>query len=207
MPNVSAIDRLSTNRIVLERLGDGDPRLPADTIDERLLRRVLPARAALPPLAGGLPGKRTGSAGINFAILAPESGAMIGFTQLLEFNRSDLRAALGPCWASVQGLDSAIVSHTAFLLLQLGFETLGCRRLDLGADARDRAAPKMLRRLGFTCEGVLRSFESGPDGKARDIAVWSVILPERRRVKIELQAALANEDWPWKDRLPAILPP
>jgi RimJ/RimL family protein N-acetyltransferase len=211
MHTISAIDRLSTNRIVLEPLRDGDQQLPFSAVDERSLRRVLPARGALPALANGHLSagiEQTGEAArIDFAVIALETGAVIGLAQLLDINPGQRRVTLGPCWTSAQGRDSAIVRHATYLLLQLGFETLGCLRLDVRADARDRAARKTLQWLGFSCEGVLRSFEARPDGKAADIAVWSVILPEWQRVKARLQAALANEDWPWKDRLPSILPP
>jgi RimJ/RimL family protein N-acetyltransferase len=202
MDNLSAVNQLSTNRIVLKRLEERNPQLPPDAASEAFSPRLSRLGRSLTEAMK----QSVSDHLITFAIVIRDTGAEVGLAHLFHSDRDARRATLGAAWTSASA-GRTIAAHVACLMLRFGFEGLGCYRLDLRSDAGDKAAGRTFQRLGFRREGVLRFFEDGPDGEPADIAMWSVIFPEWPKVKLRLQAVMAEEDWPWKDRLPAILPP
>lgn len=81
---------------------------------------------------------------------------LIGTCTLYEINREHRRASIGyalvrDAWG--QGFAREAVS----LALEFAFEQLGLRRVEADVDPRNTASIKLLLRLGFKQEGVLRA--------------------------------------------------
>ncbi|TDD64425.1 GNAT family N-acetyltransferase [Actinomadura rubrisoli] len=90
-------------------------------------------------------------------------------------------AAQGVCEAGVwlasdargRGLVTAAVRH----MIDWAFGTRGMARVEWLCDPRNTASAAVARRLGMTCEGVLRKAFL-MDGERRDVQVWAVLAEE-----------------------------
>lgn len=192
MDTLAPPDDLQTPLISLRPLGGADEAALRALEHGGRLRRVSPADAPRP--AGA------------FAFAVAARDGVVGVAGFAELDRAQGRAMLAATWAVSAWDDALLDRHATFLLLRLGFEMLGCRRVGLHADAGDARGRRLLQHAGFRREGILRCYALGADdGTSRDIAVWSVIRAEWPQVKRTLEAAIAG--WPGLDRLPSVMPP
>lgn len=88
--------------------------------------------------------------------------------------RAELNYALAP---SVWGRGFA--AEAVGELLRYAFDTLGLRRIEADADPRNDASVRLLRRLGFVREGLLRERWLLPDGPS-DGVVFGLLRREWR---------------------------
>jgi RimJ/RimL family protein N-acetyltransferase len=58
-------------------------------------------------------------------------------------------------------------------LTNLGFETLGAKRVEIRCDVKNARSCRVAERCGFELEGVLRCDVRGTDGSLRDMRVYS----------------------------------
>ena len=96
----------------------------------------------------------TGSAR-EFVIVAKQTGNILGRCGLFEFEEVDAHAGLGyilgrPHWR--QGY----MREALTALIDCAFHEMSLRRLEARVEAHNTASTGLLRRLGFTKEGVLR---------------------------------------------------
>jgi N-acetyltransferase len=77
------------------------------------------------------------------------------------------------------------------LLMEHGFERLGCNRIELKTDSRNAVSRAAIARLGAIEEGILRHHIICDDGYLRDTVYFSVLANEWPVVKTGLQARLA----------------
>ncbi len=148
---------------------------------------------------------RSGSDGTAaFVVEDISSDERLGLAGLRNIDRRQRRAELGPIWAVIACDDH--LCHVVHLLLRFGFDMLDLSRLEVRSDG-DRETRRSLDRLGFRLEGTLRAYRIDTHGAPRDIAVWSIIQTEWHNVERLQQAVIGLQDWPWKDRLPSIMPP
>ncbi|WP_454050478.1 GNAT family N-acetyltransferase [Cellulomonas sp. Marseille-Q8402] len=78
------------------------------------------------------------------------------------------------------------------LMLTHAFDTWGCARVALRADARNTRSVGAITRLGAVPEGVLRGHRRAPDGSLGDTAYFSVVAEEWPAVRDGLRARLGG---------------
>ncbi|MGN6169493.1 MAG: GNAT family N-acetyltransferase [Solirubrobacteraceae bacterium] len=127
---------------------------------------------------------------VPFAILATESGKVVGSTRFLEIRLEHLRAEIGWTWLAKSVWGTGINVETKLLLLTQAFEVAGCRRVEFKTDARNERSRGALEALGARFEGVLRKHMIVQHGAERDSAYYSVIDDEWPALKASLQRRL-----------------
>ncbi|MGA8938218.1 MAG: GNAT family protein [Acidobacteriaceae bacterium] len=148
-------------------------------------RKVDSAEGLRDYLAASLKEWRAGTA-LPFVVRSVESGRLVGMTRLKNMVRENRRATVGS-WYCRAAWGTGANTEAKLLLLQHGFEVLGCVRVEFHTDrlnARSRAA---LKKLGAVEEGILRADVLKPDGRRRDTVMYSVIDTEWPKVKRRLQ--------------------
>ncbi len=83
--------------------------------------------------------------------------------------------------------------ESKFLLLEHAFSVLGAVRVQFKADARNERSIRALEKLGATREGVLRKYQTRPDGFVRDSVVFSILDSEWEEVKAKLEERLMKQ--------------
>jgi RimJ/RimL family protein N-acetyltransferase len=92
---------------------------------------------------------------LEFVITARETGSVIGRCGLFDFEEVDAHAALGYVLGRAHWRRGYMREALA-VLIHSAFSEMGLRRLEARVEAQNTASATLLRRLGFTKEGVLR---------------------------------------------------
>lgn len=142
-------------------------------------------------LTDSLAAAREGSA-VPFAIVAMDSGRVLGSTRFMELRFEHLRAEIGWTWVTRSAWSTGVNVETKLLLLEHAFERVGLRRVEFKTDARNERSRGALLAMGATFEGVLRKHMVVRDGGERDSAYYSVIDDEWPGVKRHLAERLAT---------------
>lgn len=100
----------------------------------------------------------------------------LGVTSLFELSRRDRRAVTGT-WLGRSHWGTGANAETKALLFHLSFRVLGLERLTAYADTGHARSQGALEKLGFTREGVLRSWHRHPDG-FHDLVVYGLLASE-----------------------------
>jgi N-acetyltransferase len=140
-------------------------------------------------LISTLAAAREGSA-VPFAIVAADSGQVLGSTRFLELRFEHLRAEIGWTWLARSAWSTGVNVETKLLLLGHAFERVGLRRVEFKTDARNERSRGALLALGATFEGILRKHMVVRENGARDSAYYSVIDEEWPEVKRHLAERL-----------------
>jgi RimJ/RimL family protein N-acetyltransferase len=116
--------------------------------------------------------------GRQFVIALRETGQVIGACLLFRYDRNSARAETGyvlgrPYWGAGLALE-AMKS-----LIGYAFQTLDLRRLEADIDPRNHASARLLDRLGFTREGLLRERWT-VKGEPSDSAFYGLLRKEWR---------------------------
>ena len=127
---------------------------------------------------------------VPFAILAAQSGKVVGSTRFLEIRLEHLRVEIGWTWLAKSVWGTGVNVETKLLLLTQAFEVAGCRRVEFKTDARNERSRGALDALGAKFEGVLRKHMVVQHGAERDSAYYSVIDDEWPALKTSLQRRL-----------------
>lgn len=118
--------------------------------DERDARAYL--RQRYDATAGGL--------GAPFAIVASESGELLGSISLMRFAWEHARAEVG-YWLAGPARGEGHATWAVRLICAWGFSALRLERIDLMAATGNLASQRVAERAGFTREAVLRSYMQG----------------------------------------------
>jgi RimJ/RimL family protein N-acetyltransferase len=117
-------------------------------------------------------------AAMQLVVVERRSRRVIGTSLLFNFDQASERAELGYVLGKAhwrQGL-----MHEALTaLLQFAFDEMGLRRIEAHADARNVASDGLLRKLGFTHEGLLRQ-RALLKGETTDSNVYGLLRSEWR---------------------------
>ncbi len=140
-------------------------------------------------LLSTLAAAREGST-VPFAIVAAESGRVLGSTRFLELRFEHMRAEIGWTWLARTAWSTGANVETKLLLLEHAFERIGLRRVEFKTDARNDRSRGALLALGARFEGILRKHMVVRDNGERDSAYYSVIDDEWPAVKAGLAERL-----------------
>ena len=100
-------------------------------------------------------GLRAAGSALQFAILERRSGTAIGSCLLFRYEESSARAELGYVLGRAHW-GQGYMYEALRRLIDCAFNELGLRRLEAEVDTRNARSARVLTRLGFTAEGLLR---------------------------------------------------
>lgn len=112
---------------------------------------------------------------LEFAI-ADAADEPVGVISLLELSRRDRRAVIG-IWIGREYWGRGVGDEAQALLAQLGFGALRLERLSAWVDVNNRHSQRAFERLGFSNEGVLRSWQRHHD-RPHDLISYSLLREE-----------------------------
>ena len=128
-----------------------------------------------------------------YAIVNQISGLAVGSTTLYEYSAPMKRITVGHSWLSRSCWGSGVNTEAKYLLFRHSFETLGIRRLQARVDVKNIRSHRAAEKIGFVPEGVLRSFLLYPDGRPRNLTMFSLLDSEWPAVKVKLESTLREE--------------
>lgn len=111
-----------------------------------------------------------------FAIVGPESGALLGSVALNWLEWRHLRGEVG-YWLAAEARGHGHATRAVRLISRWGFEALGLERLELLAATANPASQRVAERAGFVREALLRSYMRGRDGR-QDMVAFSLLRDE-----------------------------
>lgn len=112
----------------------------------------------------------------QFVVVLKSTGKAIGSSLVFRFEEGSARAELGYALGRAhwgQGFMHEALSG----LLDSAFGTMGLRRLEAEVDTRNRSSARLLQRLGFQKEGLLRQ-RWFTKGEARDVEMHGLLRDE-----------------------------
>ena len=122
-----------------------------------------------------LPRNRADGVALEFAIVDP-ADRPVGIIALLEVSRRDRRGVIG-IWLGREFWGSGLGDEAESLLAHLAFGPLRMERLGAWVDVNNLRSQRAFERLGFSSEGVLRSFQRHYD-KPHDLVSYSLLRPD-----------------------------
>ena len=117
-----------------------------------------------------------GGAALQFVVIDKHTGQPVGTCLLFRHDEGSARAELGyvlarACWGR------GYMHEALGALVASAFTTMGLRRLEAEVDPRNAASGRLLQRLGFVREGLLR--ERWVDkGEAHDVEAYGLLQRE-----------------------------
>jgi N-acetyltransferase len=128
---------------------------------------------------------------INFAICIQNSSDVAGRISYSEIRAAHKALEIGTMIVpKFQG--GFCNPESKLLMLEHAFTVLGAIRVQFKADSRNEQSLRALEKLGATKEGVLRKYQTRPDGFVRDSVVFSILDSEWEAVKVKLEQRVAR---------------
>jgi RimJ/RimL family protein N-acetyltransferase len=124
-------------------------------------------------------------------VIVDAQGRVAGSTRFGAIVPEHRRLEIGWTFVGAAWQRGPVNTAAKLLLMEFGFERLGCNRIELKTDSRNAASRAAILRLGATEEGILRHHIICGDGHLRDTVYFSVLASEWPTVKAGLQAKLA----------------
>lgn len=126
-----------------------------------------------------------------FTVLDAE-GRVIGSTRFLRMNPANRRVEIGSTFYAARAQRTPVNTEAKLLLLRHAFETLGCVCVQIRTDWLNKRSQAAIERLGAKMDGVLRGHRIMPDGRVRDMVVYSILDHEWGGVRSNLELMLAR---------------
>ncbi|MBD9481529.1 GNAT family N-acetyltransferase [Pseudomonas sp. PDM14] len=139
-----------------------------------------------------LAGRAAGTA-MPFAIVACNSGEVVGSTRFWKIDADNRKLEIGHTWLAQSAQRSGINTEAKYLLLCHAFEVLHCVRVQFTTDQLNQRSRAAILRIGAVEEGLVRHERIMPDGRKRNSARFSIIDSEWPMVKLRLQALLKRD--------------
>jgi RimJ/RimL family protein N-acetyltransferase len=116
--------------------------------------------------------------GFQWGVERKSDGQLLGTCTLFHIDAKNLRAELGYCLASAYW-SQGYMREALTALLDFSFASLRLRRLEADVDPRNENSLRILDKLGFTREGLLRE-RWNVDGEIQDTAFLGLLAKEWR---------------------------
>lgn len=156
----SGFPTLATDRLRLRQMTEAD--IPAvfavfsDPVVRRYLTRVAMTTAAeARALIEGATAEFAAGTALRLGLVLAEDDQVIGTGNLLHFDWQSRRAEVGYALAQ-RHWGKGLATEAAAAMIDYGFETLDLHRIEAELDPRNGPSARVLERLGFAREGLLR---------------------------------------------------
>jgi RimJ/RimL family protein N-acetyltransferase len=130
---------------------------------------------------------------LPFATMDKASGRVVGCTRFGNIEPKHLRVEIGWTWVGKEFQRSYVNTEAKYLMLRHGFETWGCRRVELKTNVLNKKSRDAMLRIGAKEEGILRKHAVSDRGVSRDTIYYSIIDDEWPGVKATLEGMMARE--------------
>jgi RimJ/RimL family protein N-acetyltransferase len=120
------------------------------------------------------------------------TNTIVGSTRYHDIAAQIDRVEIGYTWYAASWQRSHVNSACKLLLLEHGFETLGCRVVGFRTDNFNFASQRAIEALGARKDGVIRHHHARRDGTVRDSVMYSILATEWPDVKRHLSTRLAR---------------
>lgn len=128
-----------------------------------------------------------------FAVETPD-GKLVGMTRYMRMHAGHKRLEIGGTFYAKSVQRSGVNTEAKLLLLTHAFEVMRCNVVQIRTDWFNRRSQAAIERLGAKRDGVLRNHQVTPDGRMRDLVVYSIIASEWPGVRQNLRYLLARYD-------------
>ena len=108
--------------------------------------------------------------GTPFAITDAATGGLVG--AITRFGPDGHRATLG-CWVAAAARGRGVGTRAIRAITDWTFTTTDAVRVEAFILAGNEPSHRMMASAGFTREGLLRAWDTGPDGQPADCVAWS----------------------------------
>lgn len=125
-----------------------------------------------------------------FAVRRRADEAVVGSSRYLGVRPADRVVEIGWTWFNPSVWRSGVNLETKLLMMGHAFEDLGCVRVELKTDARNKRSRNAIAALPAQFEGVLRKHMIVPDVGQRNTAYFSVLDDEWLAVRANLERRL-----------------
>lgn len=135
-------------------------------------------RAEAEELVEGIHEQFGSKSGFQWGVERKSDGQLLGTCTLFHVDARNMRAELGYCLAS-DYWNQGYMREALTALLKFSFETLKLRRLEADVDPRNESSLRILDKLGFRREGLLRE-RWNVDGEIQDSTFLGLLAKEWR---------------------------
>lgn len=129
---------------------------------------------------------------LPWAIRDLGTGAVLGTTRYHDIMRAIDRVEIGYTFYAKSRQRSSVNTSCKLLLLEHGFDVLGCKAMGLRTDILNTASQQAIEKLGARRDGVIRHYGARRDGSARDTVMYSILLGEWPAIRARLEARIEN---------------
>ena len=171
-------DPIESERLLVRLVSESD--LPAlfDVNSNEEVTALLPY-ATWKSMADGqawlerMKGMQATGLALQFVVVLKSTGLAIGTCLLFRFEETSARAELG--YVLGRGFwGQGLMREALEALIGCAFGTIGLRRLEAEVDTRNQSSARLLQRLGFTKEGLLRQ-RWVAKGEAKDVEMFGLL--------------------------------
>jgi RimJ/RimL family protein N-acetyltransferase len=106
-------------------------------------------------------------------------GGLLALAFLARTDAALLAATLG-LWLVPAARGRGAGTRALRLVIDWTFAATEALRIDCFIEVGNEPSMRMVERVGFRREGLLRSWDIGPDGRPMDCVVWSVLRTDER---------------------------
>jgi RimJ/RimL family protein N-acetyltransferase len=129
---------------------------------------------------------------LPWAVRDLKSGEIVGSTRYHDIIPAADRVEIGWTWYAARCQRTHINSACKILLLEHGFEKVGCKVIGLRTDNFNFRSQRAIEALGAKQDGVIRHHWPRRDGSVRDTVMYSVLADEWPGVKKHLLLRLSR---------------
>jgi RimJ/RimL family protein N-acetyltransferase len=173
---------LPVGRIALRKMSSRDSFALGLVLRDRRATRFLPPRVRRetgPQFVSRVLKEQRRGDGIGFAIRLPKTRETIGQVRLMDWSRPDRRAEVG-IWIGREFWGRGFGTDALRLACQYGFRSMRLHRISAAVVVGNDRSDRMLRKVGFRKEGLLR--EAARAGRGwTDVCVYGITAEEFRR--------------------------
>jgi RimJ/RimL family protein N-acetyltransferase len=128
---------------------------------------------------------------LPFAVL-DKAGTLIGSTRYMRMAPENRRLEIGSTFYAARTQRTPVNTETKLLLLRHAFEAMDCVCVQIRTDFLNRQSQRAIERLGAKKDGVIRGRRILPDGRVRDMVVYSMLAHEWGGVRSNLEMMLSR---------------
>jgi RimJ/RimL family protein N-acetyltransferase len=129
---------------------------------------------------------------LPWAVRDVATNAIVGSSRYHDVVAAIDRVEIGYTFYAKSRQRTGLNTTCKLMLLEHGFEALGCKVIGLRTDNFNFASQKAIERLGAKKDGVLRHHQARRDGTVRDSHMYSILAGEWPDVKRHLELRLAR---------------
>ena len=131
---------------------------------------------------------------LPWAVRDLKSGHIVGSTRYHDITAAVDRVEIGWTWYAQRCQRSHVNTTCKLLLLEYGFDKLGCKVIGLRTDNFNFRSQRAIEALGAKKDGVIRHHWARRDGSIRDTVMYSILAAEWPDVKRHLQFRLKRNE-------------